>query len=395
MLSVVSGNTPEARSRALDVLLRAAPDAVVLSISVQGDGNRGYPCVQRIVTSDDDALRDELCRAGTGDPAVIVRQDLEAIARRSPRPHVVLSLPENLDAAALLASLWQPPPGRTPTAHHYDLAATTMGVDPGRFLSDLRCVHRSAPFFGPGRHTAPVTLAEAAARQVEAAGTLVLRPGQDPADGRRQGVRALLGHLNPSATVLAGDSDDADALKALVNPDPRWAEANPAERLDPVLAPVRRRGVDQGMMSVLWRSRRPVHPERLADSLPKLMSGVVRSRGHLWLGTRPRSVVSWRSAGGHLELREAGDWLQDGDASAWRAASPQRRTLASWFWDEYYGERRNEIVFTGTGLDQDGLRRILDATLLDDRELSHGVEAWAGLPDPLLGAPAPGVPTDN
>lgn len=288
MLSVVSGNTPEARSRALDVLRRAAPDAAVLSVSVQGDADGGYPCVQPIVTSDDAQLQEELCRAATGDPAVIIRQDLEVIARRSPRPHVVLSLPENLDAAALLTSLWQPPMGRTPTAHHYDLAATSMGVDPGRFLSDLRRAHRSAPFLGPGRHAEPVTLAEAAARQVEAAGTLILGQGQDPADGRRQGVRALLGHLNPSATVLSGDSDDADALKALVTPDPRWAEADPAERLDPVLAPVRRHGVHHGVMSVLWRSRRPVHPERLADCLPGIMSGVVRSRGHLWLATRER-----------------------------------------------------------------------------------------------------------
>ncbi|KPC65927.1 GTP-binding protein, partial [Streptomyces chattanoogensis] len=307
----------------------------------------------------------------------------EAIARRTTRPHVVLALPAELDAQLFLAALWQTPLGRTPTAHHYDLGPVAAGVDPDRFLSDLRCVHQAVRFYGPGARAESVTLAEAAARQVEAAATVILGPGREAADGTREGVRALLAHLSPSATVLSGAGAGASAgeavLDTLTRPDPRWFEAGPADRLDPVSTPAHPRGVDRGVVSVLWRSRRPVHPERLADSLPKIMSGVVRGRGHLWVATQPGSVVSWRSAGHHLELREAGDWLQEGDTRAWRDASPQRRTLASWFWDDYYGERRNEVVFTGTDLDQDELRGVLDATLLDDRELSLGVEGWAGL----------------
>ncbi|MFD8544677.1 GTP-binding protein [Streptomyces sp. NPDC059649] len=399
LLTVVCGNTPQTRGRAVDVLRRAAPDAVVLSVSVDGAPDGRYPSVQRTVSCHDQQLRGDLCRATTGDPAVIIRQDLETIARRTKHPHVVLALPGELDAALFLAAVWQTPLGRTPTAHHYALGPLTVGLDPDRFLSDLRCVHRPVRFHGPGAHTVSLTLtltlAEAAARQVEAAGAVLLSPGRDLADGTREGVRALLGHLNPSADVLSGSEAGEDALGTLVKPDPRWSVAGPAERLDPVIAPVRRGGVDHGVMSVLWRSRRPVHPERLADSLPRIMSGVVRSRGHLWLATRPQSVVGWRSAGRHLELRETGDWLQQDDAAAWRGVSPLRRALASWFWDDYYGERRNEVVFTGTELDQDELRRTLDATLLDDRELSCGVESWADLPDPLLGDPAPDGPADG
>ncbi|KPC65202.1 aromatic ring-opening dioxygenase LigA, partial [Streptomyces chattanoogensis] len=108
LLSIVSGNTPQARSRAVDTLRRAAPDAVVLSVSVDDEGGR-YPFVQRVVSCGDGQLRDELCRAATGDPAVIVRQDLEAIARRTTRPHVVLALPAELDAQLFLAALWQTP----------------------------------------------------------------------------------------------------------------------------------------------------------------------------------------------------------------------------------------------------------------------------------------------
>ncbi|WP_251076498.1 GTP-binding protein [Streptomyces benahoarensis] len=77
---------------------------------------------------------------------------------------------------------------------------------------------------------------------------------------------------------------------------------------------------------MVWRARRPLHPESLADTLPTAMAGVVRGRGHLWLASRPAAVVTWRSAGPHMELHEAGCWLEPGDDSAWRGASPQRRT---------------------------------------------------------------------
>jgi hypothetical protein len=94
--------------------------------------------------------------------------------------------------------------------------------------------------------------------------------------------------------------------------------------------------------------------------------------------------VTWRSAGAYLELREADRWL-DEDPRGWQAASPQRRTLASWFWHDYYGERRNEITLTGVGLDQETVCSTLDRALLTDVELSLGWQSWTSIPDPLLG----------
>jgi G3E family GTPase len=118
-----------------------------------------------------------------------------------------------------------------------------------------------------------------------------------------------------------------------------------------------------------------------------MMLGVVRSRGHLWLAARPESVVAWRSAGPHLELAEADRWLEPEDTRAWEAASPQRHTLASWFWHDYDGERRNEIAFTGVGLDRHRICSALDAALLTDAELPLGPGGWASIPDPLLSGP--------
>ncbi|MGW2330380.1 hypothetical protein ACWC5C_32125 [Streptomyces sp. NPDC001700] len=68
--------------------------------------------------------------------------------------------------------------------------------------------------------------------------------------------------------------------------------------------------------------------------------------------------------------------MEGGDTQGWRAASPRRRTLASWYWDDYYAERRDEILLTGAGLDEDCLRAALDA-VLGDRELALGADHWA------------------
>ncbi|WP_405705974.1 GTP-binding protein [Streptomyces sp. NBC_00069] len=141
---------------------------------------------------------------------------------------------------------------------------------------------------------------------------------------------------------------------------------------------------DRAVSTFVWRSRRPVHPERLTEALGDTTLGALRSRGHLWPANRPESAATWRSAGGHPEIREADHWLEAPASPAWEAASPQRRPLACWFRDAYYGERRNEIVFTGAGLDADRIGGALDSALLTDSELSLGHEGWRTLNDPLL-----------
>ncbi|WKX68814.1 GTP-binding protein [Streptomyces sp. XD-27] len=401
LLSVVYGNTPEMRGRALELLLRAAPRAIVLSVSLPADGGDGHggsggdggrrargggggrPAVQRFTSGGD--THEPWARGATGIPSVILRQDLLELSRTARAPHVILSLPEHIDVTPFLADVWRPPLGSTPLASRYELAPVVAALDPDRFLADLRCVHQAVRVWGDAERPAPLTLAEAAARQAEGAGVLIIGSGPPETAGRHAGVRALLGHMNPSAAVLA-DGVDAAELAAAVVPGGRGPAADPADRLDPLSGSgVCRRGVHHGVSSVLWRARRPMHPQRLAEALHRVLPGVVRGRGHLWLAGRPDTIVSWRSAGGHVELAEAGRWLARDDAEAWRRASPERRTLAAWFWDDYYEERRNEIVFTGGGLDPDRVRAELDAALLDDGELALGAAEWARFPDPLFG----------
>lgn len=380
LLSVVAGNSPEVRGLVVDRLLRANPRAVVLAVSIQAR-DAGHPVVQRLTAGVDAELRETVERGATGDPVVILRQDLLAVRRAMGRPHVILALPRELDVLPFLVELWKPRIAVSALSDHYDPAPVLVGVDPESFLADIGCVHRAVSLWDGTGHCSPATPAEAAARQVEAADALIVPDPEDGCGPQGSGVGALIGRLNAHAVLLT-----APALPPfLTRPAPAGASEEWRTRLEPVTAARTHPGGGHGVQSVLWRARRPLHPERLADAMPAVMAGVVRSRGHLWLAGRPDAVVTWRSAGAHLELREADRWLEAGDAEAWAAASPQRRTLASCFWHDYYGERRHEIAFTGIDLDEHRVQGALDGALLTDAELALGPDAWRAMPDPLLG----------
>ncbi|MER5216834.1 GTP-binding protein [Streptomyces sp. NPDC002838] len=387
LLSVVAGNTPEIRGVGVEQLLRLSPRAVLLAVSIQGQ-EMGYQVVQRFLSSADASVR-EAAWGATGDPVVILRQDLMSLRRCSRLVHVVLALPGDVDVLPFLVELWRARVASGSLGDYYEPAPVVVGVEPSSFMVDVGCVHQAVQLWSGCEHGEALSPAEAAVRQVEAADVLLVPAPAGSDSEQASAAAALASQLNPRARLVTPpDIDGAgpELSASLVRAAPPGAEGEWQARLEPVTVPSTRYGAGRGVETVLWRARRPLHPGRLANALPTAMRGVVRGRGHLWLCSRPDSVVTWRSAGAHLELKEADRWLEPTDARAWQAASPQRRALASWFWDDYYGERRNEITLTGTSLDGPAIRSALDAALLTDAELSLGQEGWTTVPDPLLGS---------
>lgn len=52
-------------------------------------------------------------------------------------------------------------------------------------------------------------------------------------------------------------------------------------------------------------------------------------------------------------------------------------------WEERFGDRQQELVLIGTGMDEASLRASFDACLLSDDEFARSEAAWRNFSDPF------------
>jgi hypothetical protein len=103
------------------------------------------------------------------------------------------------------------------------------------------------------------------------------------------------------------------------------------------------------------------------------LKNVVRSKGFCWVADSPTSSLYWSHTGRHFELGDAGRWWADTPSHLLqRAQDADPAGLAHVLedWSGEWGDRRQEIVFIGAGMDEEGIRMALDSCLLSDREMS-------------------------
>ncbi|MEV0900039.1 GTP-binding protein [Actinoplanes sp. NPDC049802] len=232
-------------------------------------------------------------------------------------------------------------------------------------------------------------IGDVVAHQIEQADTIVLAelPDDDPWEAER--LRVLLHRLAPWAAVLTAADDHPPAV------------AHSAAPLTPATRGLRGRAVGlheplpcNGVVSCVFKARRPFHPQRLHAALDDVIDQVLRSRGHLWLASRPELVLAWESAAA-LRLTPASAWLAGLGDDAWQSVHAERRIAADLDWDPYYGDRHQHLVFIGFDLDPVRLHRTLTACLLTDEELSAGEDEWRHLPDPFRPPSGALTPADS
>ena len=218
-------------------------------------------------------------------------------------------------------------------------------------------------------------VAESLLRRIEAAHTLLL-------DHRPTGELAeLLSSVAPDAQLTS--TVGPPTTRRDDDPRPGWDHA--LDRASGALGSGGRatwRG--RFYCTVIWRARRPIHPERLLDTLPKIADMTLRIRGSLWLPRRPDDRIALDHAGPGLQLRRDGRWAAAGSPAAYAALPAAERRRAQHVWTHRYGDRRHELVAFGEidRLDPARLWQLLDGCLLEDR-LDLPLSWASTLPDPL------------
>lgn len=144
---------------------------------------------------------------------------------------------------------------------------------------------------------------------------------------------------------------------------------------------------EYGISSLVYRRDRPFHPKRLMDVLDDdleqgLFNGILRSKGLMWIASRNDWAYDWSQAGCSIRMNPAGFWWAAAPDDEWPSDDEEVSEIQSRFTSEY-GDRHQELVFIGQGLNQERVEGILDDCLLTDLEFVQGPAAWSNLEDPL------------
>ena len=137
---------------------------------------------------------------------------------------------------------------------------------------------------------------------------------------------------------------------------------------------------EYGITSFVYRARRPFHPQRLHAVLRGELAGVIRAKGHFWIATRPDWAAEFSLSGALSNVSPLGIWWAGLPRERWPshpdALAEMRRN-----WVEPWGDRRQELVFIGAGMDVEAISTALDEALVMAADYTPG--DWVGLPDPF------------
>jgi len=136
---------------------------------------------------------------------------------------------------------------------------------------------------------------------------------------------------------------------------------------------------EYGIESFVYRARQPFDPVKLHAFLTDGgLDHVVRAKGHFWLATRPDWVGELAVAGSQTMTARMGRWWGSIPKHHWPDDERFERFVAQ-HWDTVWGDRRQELVFIGIGMDEARIRARLDACLLPVTQFTP--ELWLGLRD--------------
>lgn len=210
--------------------------------------------------------------------------------------------------------------------------------------------------------------------------------------GEHERLEAMLRVLNPDAKILKTKSCKVEVSEVVKTglfdmeraEVPGWLrllDQHHGDSSEGQQAAEDKADSSTGPRVVVFRARRPFHPERLWSFIHEDMRSVVRSRGFFWLATRNDAMGLWSQAGGSFAAESGGAWWAATDRDLW-PEDPEdiESILADFVDDPMVGDRRQELVLIGRENRRGFWARQLNKCLLRDEEvgmpLSDPFPSW-------------------
>ncbi len=228
------------------------------------------------------------------------------------------------------------------------------------------------------------TLVNLLVEQIEFADVVVLNKVADAEPHQVEAARQIIRSLNADTRIIETNHSDVPADAILntglfdfdkAHEHPMWAKelygfADHVPETE-----------EYGVASFVYRARRPFEPEKIMSVLNGDLGGVIRAKGHFWIATRPDWVAEFSLAGALSSIKPLGTWWASVPEDRW----PQHESIESYMtahWQEPWGDRRQELVFIGSGIDWAGIKARLDAALVPE-DVASSPDALPDFPDPF------------
>ena len=228
------------------------------------------------------------------------------------------------------------------------------------------------------------TMVDLLVEQIEFADVVVLNKIDDASKDQLEAARKIIRALNPAADIVETKFSNAPFERILNTGrfDFEKAQQHPLWFKELYGFASHTPETEQyGVSNFVYRARRPFDPAKFHQFLRETWAGVIRAKGHFWIATRPQWLGELSQAGAIVRTEGLGFWWANVPADRWPDDPFWRQSLKK-NWNELYGDRRQEIVFIGTDMDQDAIKARLDACLVAGKP-GMQIEEWARLADPF------------
>lgn len=225
-------------------------------------------------------------------------------------------------------------------------------------------------------------VAEVLAEQIAFASVIILTKIDTVPKPNVEAQVQILQALQPQATI--GLSAQAGILLPQL-------ETTPAPKLSVLESRANQFGLTQqsatvdSVDAIVIRDPRPFHPERLYKACRnKMGTGLYRTKGFLWLASRPRDVLLWQQSGSQIALELTGLWraeLAHNRDGKLLAEEIEHLKVLLKTKHPLFGDRHNELTLIGLKADRESFASSLQDAFCTDNEIT----AWQRgetFPDP-------------
>ncbi|WP_439104809.1 GTP-binding protein [Celeribacter marinus] len=228
------------------------------------------------------------------------------------------------------------------------------------------------------------TLVNLLVEQIEFADVVVLNKVGDAQPAQVNAARQIIRSLNADARIIETNQSDVPADAILntglfdfdkAHEHPMWAKelygfADHVPETE-----------EYGVASFVYRARRPFEPAKIMAVLNGDLAGVIRAKGHFWIATRPEWVAEFSLAGALSSIKPLGTWWASVPKDRW-PDNESGHAYMTQHWQEPWGDRRQEIVFIGAGIDWTEIKARLDAALVSE-DLAASLDTLPHFSDPF------------